>query len=431
MFARFPQARRWLNQHAERVIYRVGGLPVGLRVLLFGAAAGPAAALRTVFAAEFWDPQDLPDLLDIILAGAIVPLGLIAAASWYTWKNGAVVCERCGKSIGRQFMEELRAYFSAGVLPPWYYMFELYDGRSEAGAFINRFESKQAYYPILRRRLVSTSELNDKAVFAQRCREYQLRTVPVIATAIGGNVAMLEGEHLPPDDLFVKPIRGRGGKGAERWDHLGAGRYSGPDAEPLDGPQLLERLRQKSRSTPQLVQPRVKNCAELQELSNGALSTLRILTCLDETRRPEVIAGVMRMAVGENHQVDNFHAGGIAAPVDLANGRLGSASNLGTDCRLGWIDRHPDSGAPIAGRTVPGWRDACALAERAHLAFDDRAIIGWDIAVSEAGPIIVEGNAGPDLDIMQRAARSGMANGRLGELLLFHLTSIDAAASAS
>lgn len=422
MLARFARAKRWLNRHAERVIYRLGGLPVALRVLLFGAAAGPAAALRTAFAAEFWSPHDVPDLFEIVLAGAILPFGLIAAASWYTWKNGAVVRERCGKSLARQFVEELGVYFSAGVLPPWYYIFELYDGRAEAGGFLNRFETKRAYYPVLRRRLGAISELNDKFLFAEHCRRYQLRTVPVIATAIGGSMAMFEGEHLPAADLFVKPIRGRGGQGAERWDHLGNGRYSGPHARSLDEPQLLGRLSGISRSTPQLVQPRVKNCAALSDLNNGALSTLRILTCLDEAGQPEVIAGVMRMAVGGNDRVDNIHAGGIAAPVELETGRLGWASNLGIDCSLGWIDRHPDSGARIAGRKVPGWHEACHLAIRAHRAFGDHAVIGWDIAPTERGPIIVEGNAGPDVDLMQRPARSGMAEGRLGELLLYHLT---------
>ena len=52
---------------------------------------------------------------------------------------------------------------------------------------------------------------------------------------------------------------------------------------------------------------------------------------------------MMRMAVGKNHVVDNLHAGGICAGVDLVTGELGPASNLGSDVRLGWIERHPDS----------------------------------------------------------------------------------------
>jgi hypothetical protein len=35
------------------------------------------------------------------------------------------------------------------------------------------------------------------------------------------------------------------------------------------------------------------------------------------------------MAIGNNTTVDNFHAGGIAAPVDLRTGALGRATDVG------------------------------------------------------------------------------------------------------
>ena len=41
----------------------------------------------------------------------------------------------------------------------------------------------------------------------------------------------------------------------------------------------------------------------------------------------------MRMAIDGNHVVDNLHAGGIAAAVDLDAGTLGPASDLGADVR--------------------------------------------------------------------------------------------------
>jgi hypothetical protein len=262
--------------------------------------------------------------------------------------------------------------------------------------------------------------LNDKAAFAERCRANQIHTVPVLATASAGQVTMIEGEHLPADDLFVKPIMGRGGTGAERWDYRD-GRYVGADGVELDERQFLDRLRLKSQSASLLVQPRVRNCSELDDINNDALSTIRVVTCLNEDGLPEVVAGVMRMAVGDNHRVDNFHAGGIAAGIDLDSGRLDSASDLGTDSRLGWVDRHPNSGAPIRGRVVPLWKEIRALAERAHRAFPERVVIGWDIAPAKDGPVVVEGNAAPDLDIIQRIARTGLAHGRLGELLEYHL----------
>ena len=75
------------------------------------------------------------------------------------------------------------------------------------------------------------------------------------------------------------------------------------------------------------MQPRLTNCANLRDINNDALSTLRIVTCLDEEDRPQVVAGVIRMAVGDNHKVDNFHAGGIASFSQLADRTPGSTSS--------------------------------------------------------------------------------------------------------
>jgi len=411
--------QRSVARHAERVVYRVAGLPVAVGALFIGIDEGPSAALRSAHAVRFWAPADLADLSELVLAGMIWPFGLLAAAAWCIWKNGEIVQSRCGKSSTRQFLEQLKAYFSAGILPPWYYMFELYDSR-DPRAFINRFETKCGVYPALRRKFAVSSPLDDKLAFAQRCRHHQLRSVPVVAAAANGHIDFLERENFPAIDLFVKPVCAAGGKGTERWDHVEGG-FQETRFGILSDRGLLNRLRRQSKSRPMLVQPRVKNCSELAPLNNDALSTVRIVTCLNERGRPEVVAAAMRMAIGDNHRVDNFHAGGIAAAVDLRSGELGPASNLGMDARLGWVERHPNSDATIRGRVVPRWKETCELAERAHRAFDDRVIVGWDIAPTQDGPIIVEGNGSPDLDIVQRTTRSGLAGSRLSQLLSHHL----------
>jgi hypothetical protein len=231
---------------------------------------------------------------------------------------------------------------------------------------------------------------------------------------------MVGREYLPGADLFVKPVSGRGGRGAERWDYRD-GYYHGADGSALDERQLLDRLRLRSRSASCLVQPRVRNCGALDDINNGALSTVRIVTCVNERGRPEVVAAVMRMAIGDNHRVDNFHAGGIAAAVDLNSGCMGCASDLGMDSRLGWVDRHPDSGASFRGRVVPQWKAIYLLAKRAHRAFPERVVIGWDIAPTGDGPVVVEGNSAPDVDLVQRAMRCGLADTRLGQLLQHHI----------
>jgi hypothetical protein len=132
------------------------------------------------------------------------------------------------------------------------------------------------------------------------------------------------------------------------------------------------------------------------------------------------------MAQGRNHVVDNFHAGGLAARVDLASGVLGRATDLGVLPTAGWRETHPNSGARITGRRLPLWAETLALVERAHAAFSDRILIGWDVGILADGPELVEGNGAPDLDIIQRTHREPVGNARLGELLAFHLRSVAA-----
>ena len=54
---------------------------------------------------------------------------------------------------------------------------------------------------------------------------------------------------------------------------------------------------------------------------------------------------------------------------------------------------HPATGAVLAGRAAPGWEAARALALRAAEAFTPLRTAGWDVAPTDHGPVVVEGNA--------------------------------------
>jgi hypothetical protein len=69
------------------------------------------------------------------------------------------------------------------------------------------------------------------------------------------------------------------------------------------------------------------------------------------------------------------------------------------------------------------------LVTRALAAFADRVLIGWDVAIMSDGPELVEGNGGPDLDIIQRTHRAPLGDARLGELLAYHLRRVGVAAA--
>lgn len=401
---------------AERLIYRVAGLPVALGVSLGAYGSSADDPLRHAFADRYWHPGNASELAELAAGIAISPFALLLVSAWFTARNGSITRARYGRGIAMQLADQLNLYFSAGILPPWYYIFSLHDdGKRRAPSFIERFETKTCYFRLLKNR--GGTPLQDKARFADFCAKHGIRSVETLMQLNGS----VPGRSLPDRHLFVKPTRGRGGRGAERWDLVGPSIFENPAGERIGSAELLARLVEQSRKRPLIIQPRMCPHPDLLPLTAGALPTLRVLTCLNTRNEPEVMAAMMRTSFGDNRTVDNLHAGGLGSLVDLETGTLGKASNLGMDSRLGWTSAHPDTGAQIEGTPIPCWEEAKLRAIAAHQAFSDRVVVGWDIAIVEDGPILIEGNGNPDLDILQRFMRVGFREHRLAALLAHHL----------
>ena len=413
--------RASLKRHASQIFARMAGLPISLR-RHHARLHRPAAIVRLAYARRFWAFKRPSEAIDLVLGLLLTPAVLLTLSFWFLWRNGALVASQFQRPLHSQFADHVRLYFAAGVLPPWYYIYELYKQplNRHARGFIYRWESKNGVMALLKERHPPASIVSDKVAFADHCRLARIPTVPVLGFARDGQVTWLD-EVARRSDWFVKPVDGKGGKGIELWVRVDADRLCNATGRIIPEGELVRLLAERSRTRPCLIQPRIHNHPKLADLSNGALATVRALTCLNEAGEPELVGAVLRMAVGGNHVVDNLHAGGIAAGIELDSGLVGRATNLGSDVRLGWLDRHPTTGAPITGRRLPFGDRIRPFAVKAHRAFADRVIVGWDIAISANGLVLVEANGAPDLDIMQRPFRRGMMRARLGELLAHHL----------
>jgi hypothetical protein len=80
----------------------------------------------------------------------------------------------------------------------------------------------------------------------------------------------------------------------------------------------------------------------------GAVNTIRLLTMSDpDTEEPFIAAAAHRFGSHVSAPVDNLHAGGLSALIDLESGVLSAAAERGED-RLIMHDVHPDTGAQIS-----------------------------------------------------------------------------------
>ena len=255
-----PRLTRRLKDFGRSVTYQVAGLPIAVR----GArrrGSSPQSIIRRADAHRYWHPRGIGEASRLALAAVISPFVLVGLEVAFTLKNGGRVARRSGRPVSSQLVDQFRLYLSAGVLPPWYYIFELHRqprGRF-ARDFIYRWESKGGVLSLLREGdRAPWSELNDKAEFAEYCRSRQIPAAPVLAVIRNGDVE-LRGKRVELEtDLFVKPLCGRGGKGAERWDYS-TGLYRSPGGTWLTHEAMFDRLQRRSRGAPQIVQPRRSN----------------------------------------------------------------------------------------------------------------------------------------------------------------------------
>lgn len=89
--------------------------------------------------------------------------------------------------------------------------------------------------------------------------------------------------------------------------------------------------------------------------------------------------------------MDNVARGGLGVRIDLASGRLqGDAMFL--PGHGGSVSRHPETGVPFDGFEIPYFHQAVQAAMDLHQYLYGIHSIGWDIAIGEAGPVIIEGN---------------------------------------
>jgi len=356
------------------------------------------------------------------------PVIAAARATSVVRRFGAPVQRLTGKSRMRQFLEQVSMAIRYRIAPVYYYAYEFYQpGRQHlAPHYLMRYETKEiAYrllYPIATERYAPTP-LKNKMEFARHCRANGIRHVEVyMLFEDGKRVSTPElVDELPESDLFVKPVFGKGGGGAELWRHAGGRLYCSSRGEACDAAALVDRVAALSRLEPFIIQQAVRNHHDLLDLGAGALSTVRLLSCRNEAGDYEATSAAFRMSVNPASPVDNFHAGGLAAAVDIATGHLGPATGLGMTPDLRWHDQHPFTGGQITRRQLPMWQETIDLAVRAHRIFPDYVLIGWDIAIVEDGPCVIEGNRGPDVDIHQRTSRAPIGDGRFGELLAFNL----------
>ena len=106
--------------------------------------------------------------------------------------------------------------------------------------------------------------------------------------------------------------------------------------------------------------------------------------------------------------VDNVGSGGIYTVLS-EDGEI--INPCWSDKTISTYTKHPSSGMDLIGFRVPYFKEALDLCRNAAKVEKHVRYIGWDIAISEKGPLIVEGNPLPGYDMPQNYFVTGKDTG--------------------
>lgn len=143
---------------------------------------------------------------------------------------------------------------------------------------------------------------------------------------------------------------------------------------------------------PLLFESIVRQSAQMSELNPSSVNTVRVMTTLYPDGSAKVIAAWMKVGrLGKC--VDNAGSGGnVDAGVNVETGEIMRP------CRFdGWrkvtpITCHPDSGQKLDGFHIPGWAELKSQLEMFQQAYPWCKAVGWDVAITDEGPTVIEVN---------------------------------------
>lgn len=128
---------------------------------------------------------------------------------------------------------------------------------------------------------------------------------------------------------------------------------------------------------------------DLMNLSPPGLNTIRIFTQLNKNDEVDILGCRLRITI--NSTVDNLAAGNIAAPINKHSGIV-EGPGVYSDITKNDEFNHPVTGIKIVGFQIPYWKESLQMVKEAALLHKQNRSIGWDVAITNNGPELLEGN---------------------------------------
>lgn len=146
-----------------------------------------------------------------------------------------------------------------------------------------------------------------------------------------------------------------------------------------------------------LVEEAICQHPEMNMLCERSVNTIRIVTLLSDKGNANFVYALIRVGSGKT-DVDNVTSGGMYTLLSN-NGEI--THPLFCDKTVTYYEKHPLNGFDFIGFKVPCFDEAVALCKKAAMVEKRMRYVGWDVAITPTGPVLVEGNNLPGYDMCQ------------------------------
>lgn len=140
----------------------------------------------------------------------------------------------------------------------------------------------------------------------------------------------------------------------------------------------------------------------LREFNPDTVNTIRVLTY-----KNKVVSAAIRFG-GKGSFVDNLAKGGAAVSLDIETGLTGEYGEREFDPNKYY--EHPDSHIKFANVKIEQWPEVKRLVEDVCKCLPYYKSVGFDIATTDKGPVIIEINNGAGVYLSQMGKEYGIAN---------------------
>ena len=134
---------------------------------------------------------------------------------------------------------------------------------------------------------------------------------------------------------------------------------------------------------------------ELNNLHPQSINDVRLVTVLKDDK-VNIVGAFLR--IGNGKFVDNINSGGMFTPINIDTGIIEFPA---ADKDGNIYEKHPLTNVSIVGFKIPLWEECIKLVNEAAFVVPSVRYVGWDIAITNEGPVFIEANPFPGHDIYQ------------------------------